>query len=55
MMHELAHIMTNNWGHILFWNNFKFLVDNAVEFKLYKYIDYNTNQLNIVVFINSNP
>lgn len=39
--HELAHIMTESVGHTdEFWQNFKFLLENAVKLKLYTPIDY---------------
>ena len=39
--HEIAHIMTTSIGHTEeFWNNFKFLLENAVELKLYTPVDY---------------
>ena len=40
-IHEIAHIMTTSVGHTEeFWNNFKFLLENAVEIKIYTPIDY---------------
>ena len=40
-IHELSHIMTTSVGHTEeFWNNFKFLLENAVELKLYTPVDY---------------
>ena len=40
-IHELGHIMTESVGHTdEFWQNFKFLLENAVELKLYTPIDY---------------
>lgn len=40
-IHEIAHIMTTSIGHTEeFWNNFKFLLENAVELKLYTPVDY---------------
>lgn len=40
-IHELAHIMTASIGHgEEFWNNFKFLLENAVELNIYTPIDY---------------
>jgi len=40
-IHEVAHIMTKSIGHTEeFWNNFKFLLENAVELKLYTPVDY---------------
>ena len=39
--HELAHIMTESVGHTEeFWQNFKFLLEHAVELKLYTPVDY---------------
>ena len=43
-LHELAHIMTFSIGHTQeFWDNFKFLLENAVEFGLYKPINYTSD------------
>ena len=40
-IHELAHIMTLSIGHTdEFWNNFKFLLKEAVKSGLYKKVDY---------------
>ena len=40
-LHELAHIMTQSEGHkLIFWENFKFLLGNAVEIGVYKPVDY---------------
>lgn len=40
-IHELAHIATKSVGHKQeFWDNFKFLLDNATEAGLYKPEDY---------------
>jgi hypothetical protein len=40
-IHELAHIMSATVGHNdEFWNNFKFLLDNAVKIGVYNPIDY---------------
>jgi hypothetical protein len=40
-IHELSHIMTESVGHNdEFWNNFKFLLENAVKLDLYIPIDY---------------
>lgn len=39
--HEIAHVMTKSIGHTKeFWDNFKFLLEHAVEIKLYKPINY---------------
>lgn len=40
-LHELSHVMSLSIGHDdEFWENFKFLLDNAVEMNIYKPIDY---------------
>ena len=40
-LHELSHIMSVSIGHNdEFWNNFKFLLDEAVEIKIYTPVDY---------------
>lgn len=40
-IHELSHIMTVSEGHPqIFWDNFKFLLGNAVEIGIYNPIDY---------------
>lgn len=46
-LHEMAHIMSVSIGHNEeFWDNFKFLLENAVEMKIYKPIDYKTHPEN---------
>ena len=41
-IHELAHIMTKEVGHTqMFWDNFKFLLQEAINLGLYKKIDFN--------------
>jgi hypothetical protein len=43
-LHELSHIMTLSVGHTEeFWNNFKFVLENAQSEKIYKCIDYLKN------------
>ena len=43
-IHELGHIMSKTIGHNSeFWNNFKFLLENAKEFNIYQPVDYKTN------------
>jgi len=56
-IHELGHIMTESIGHNEeFWNNFKFLLDNAVKINLYTPIDYKKNpQPYCGMDINDNP
>ena len=40
-IHELGHVMTESIGHKTeFWQNFKFLLENAVKTKLYNPVDY---------------
>ena len=46
-LHELSHLMTPSIGHQKeFWDNFKFILDNAVELKLYEPINYRDNPQN---------
>ena len=41
LLHELAHVMSVNIGHgDEFTANFVFLLKNAIEFKLWKFVDY---------------
>jgi len=43
-IHEVAHIMTKSVGHDKeFWNNFKFLLENAKEIGIYSPVDYAKN------------
>jgi hypothetical protein len=43
-IHELAHVMTLSEGHKqVFWQNFKFLLENAKEANIYTPIDYKKN------------
>ena len=40
-IHEVGHVMTESVGHgEEFWNNFRFLLQNAVNLGIYKPIDY---------------
>lgn len=40
-LHELTHLATTEVGHTpQYWKNFKFLLENAVEFKIYDPINY---------------
>lgn len=40
-IHEVAHIATKSIGHNdEFWNNFKFLLENAKEINIYSPVDY---------------
>lgn len=41
-IHELAHIMTKEIGHTpTFWENFKFLLNEAISINLYRKVDFN--------------
>jgi len=41
-IHELSHLMTPDIGHTkLFWENFKWILEEAVLIKIYKRVDYN--------------
>ena len=43
VVHELAHIMNNRWGHIKsskFWELFKFMLINAIEIGIYEPVNY---------------
>lgn len=43
-IHEVAHIMTKSVGHDKeFWDNFKFLLENAKEIGIYSPVDYSKN------------
>lgn len=40
-IHELAHLMTSEIGHTkMFWDNFKFILGEAVEAGIYTKVDY---------------
>ena len=40
-IHELGHVMTESIGHTKeFWQNFKFLLKNAVKIGIYEPVDY---------------
>ena len=46
-IHELAHVMSESIGHNKeFWENFKFLLKNAVKIEIYKPIDYKNKPKN---------
>ena len=46
-IHELAHVMTPSVGHKQdFWENFKFLLENAKEADIYQPIDYKKTPTN---------
>jgi hypothetical protein len=43
-LHELSHIMTSSIGHKRdFWENFKFLLENAKRANIYHPVDYKSN------------
>jgi hypothetical protein len=43
-IHELGHLMTSELGHTkMFWDNFKFILQEAVEIGVYKKVDYSKN------------
>jgi len=56
-LHELSHIMTESIGHKQeFWQNFKFLLENAKAAGIYEPIDYKKNpQQYCGMTINDNP
>jgi len=56
-IHELSHIMTTSIGHKQdFWQNFKFLLQNAKESKIYIPVDYKKKSTEYCgLTINDNP
>jgi len=56
-LHELSHIMTESIGHKQeFWQNFKYLLENAKEAGIYDPVDYKkTPQEYCGMTINDNP
>jgi hypothetical protein len=56
-LHELSHIMTQSVGHKQeFWENFKFVLQNAKEANIYQPIDYKKNPKEYCgMKINDNP
>ena len=56
-IHELGHVMTKSIGHKKeFWQNFKFLLKNAVNIELYRPVDYKKNPKNYCgMTISDNP
>jgi len=56
-IHELSHIMTTSVGHKQeFWQNFKFLLENAKAANIYQPIDYKKNPKEYCgMSINDNP
>jgi hypothetical protein len=56
-LHELTHLMTESIGHKKeFWDNFKFMLENAVADGIYTPIDYSKNSEEYCgLTIDSNP
>ena len=56
-LHELAHIMTVSVGHTTeFWDNFKFLLENAAKIKVYNSVNYKEKPISYCgMEINENP
>ena len=56
-IHELAHVMTVSTGHTKeFWNNMKYLLEEAEKLNLYKPVNYNKyNESYCGMTINSTP
>lgn len=56
-LHELSHIMTKSVGHKQeFWENFKFVLENAKEANIYNPVDYKKNPKEYCgMTINDNP
>ena len=44
--HELGHLMTKDIGHTqTFWDNFKYLISEAVSIEVYEKVDYKENPI----------
>lgn len=56
-IHELSHIMTKSVGHTTeFWQNFKYLLTNAIKINLYTAVDYKKKPVNYCgLKIHDNP
>ena len=56
-IHELSHIMTNSRGHTEeFWDNMKYLLEQASDIGVYSPVDYSSNPVNYCgEEINSTP
>jgi hypothetical protein len=56
-LHELSHIATKSIGHTTeFWQNFKFLIENAKKISIYNPVDYKENPKNYCgMTISDNP
>jgi hypothetical protein len=56
LLHELAHICTDEWGHTdTFWDNFKFLLELAVKAGVYKYSTYTDDTTYCGHFVGRSP
>jgi len=57
LIHELAHIMTEEVGHPpQFWENMKMLIEHAVDCKVYNYVNYKENPVYYCgVYVNDTP
>jgi len=57
VVHELAHIMTNEYGHTdLFWKNMNILLKESIKNNIYDPVDYNQFPVNYCEMeINSTP
>jgi hypothetical protein len=45
-LHELAHVMSKKWDHgDEFWNNFSDIIEIAIKAKIYKYQNFNSNNV----------
>jgi hypothetical protein len=56
-LHELSHVCTISIGHnVEFWDNFKWVLANAVQFKKYNHVNYNKHpQKYCKIEITDNP
>ena len=56
-LHEYSHVMTKSIGHTdEFWDNFKFVLRNAIKIGIYDCVDYNNNpQKYCGIEVNSSP
>ena len=56
-LHELTHLMTKSIGHKKdFWDNFKFMLENATEAGVYEPVDYSKKPSDYCgLTIDSNP
>lgn len=56
-LHEIAHVMNNEWGHeIEFWQLFRLVLENSVECGIYTPVDYTANPQNYCgIIIDQSP